>query len=367
MQKTAISFWMIVVAAGTPSALGAGVRYTLTNLGVAREGDTWSAAGYINEAGQVVVYSGAAMEGRAYLRTAGEWVDPMPGWASTGIRALNERGDVVGIYSVDGYWARYIYSDGVTTVLTDRPGTVSESVNDINDVGDMVWTDRATSFLQSNGSGASVELSMPGRPFLIDNAGRMLASVGSAGSGQSPHALIYSADGRIEARIEVPGAKLYASEMNEIGEAVGTVYPDEWTSNGFWYHGGSAFVLPRLRPDGQGSAGSLNNHGVVVGAERDSAGAASVGTIWRDGTVTDVNGLIDGAPGWHVFALSDVNDKGVIVGRALWNGLERAVVLTPVPEPAWPWSIGAACVAGAARRPRVRRAAAGCKPAGPRR
>ncbi len=60
---------------------------------------------------------------------------------------------------------------------------------------------------------------------------------------------------------------------------------------------------------------------------------------WRavlssDGTLTDLNELIDPNLGWHLNWARDINSQGQIVGYGILNGESRAYLLNPVPEPA---------------------------------
>lgn len=73
----------------------------------------------------------------------------------------------------------------------------------------------------------------------------------------------------------------------------------------------------------------LNNAGHVVGTSDARA------FIWRDGTMTDLNAMIDPAGNWQLIAAAGINDDGQIVGWGVHDGLTfRAFLLTPASCPA---------------------------------
>jgi probable HAF family extracellular repeat protein len=59
--------------------------------------------------------------------------------------------------------------------------------------------------------------------------------------------------------------------------------------------------------------------------------------LFRNGTMHDLNSLIDPASGWTILGATDINDSGQIVGWGTLAGEEpvrvHALLLTPVPEP----------------------------------
>lgn len=79
-------------------------------------------------------------------------------------------------------------------------------------------------------------------------------------------------------------------------------------------------------------ATGLNNFGHVVGSSSDAMGEPRA-FLFKDGTMADLNALIDPGSGWQLLSASDLNDAGQIVGVGLKNGQERGFLLTPVPEP----------------------------------
>jgi probable HAF family extracellular repeat protein len=125
----------------------------------------------------------------------------------------------------------------------------------------------------------------------------------------------------------------------------------------FVYSGGMSTVLPL--PDGfSGAAGQgINAAGEIVGS---AFGNGSHAVFWKDGTVTDLNTLIDPSSGWLLTTGGAINDAGQIAAWGTLNGGNpHALLLTPVPEPG---SVALLCaglsallVAIASRRVRAQR------------
>lgn len=76
---------------------------------------------------------------------------------------------------------------------------------------------------------------------------------------------------------------------------------------------------------------AINNAGHVVGTSGDSSGRPRA--FLYDGTIKDLNDLIDNALGWTLTHASDINNSGQITGYGTIGGEEHAFLLTPIPEP----------------------------------
>jgi len=68
----------------------------------------------------------------------------------------------------------------------------------------------------------------------------------------------------------------------------------------------------------------INDSDVVVGS------SDSRGFIWQGGVMQDLNALIPSGSGWTITRGAAINESGVIVGDGVWQGFQRAVILTPV-------------------------------------
>jgi len=83
-----------------------------------------------------------------------------------------------------------------------------------------------------------------------------------------------------------------------------------------------------------GWAYAVNDDSVIVGFSNNGAGNRAFGYV-PGGMIIDLNSLLDAsAAGWLITRAYDINNGGYIVGEGFFNGVSRAVLLTPVPEPA---------------------------------
>jgi hypothetical protein len=80
----------------------------------------------------------------------------------------------------------------------------------------------------------------------------------------------------------------------------------------------------------------------------------SHGILYSNGTLTDVNALLDQAAGWCLTSASAINDSGQIAGVGINpDGYYHAFLLTPtvpVPAAAWLFGSGLLGLAGLRRR-----------------
>lgn len=86
-------------------------------------------------------------------------------------------------------------------------------------------------------------------------------------------------------------------------------------------------------------AKDVNNLGQVVGSAR-YADNTSGAFIYENGTLFDLNALVEAGTGWQLTDATGINDRGQIVGTGITaDGYEHAFLLTPntVPVPAAVW------------------------------
>jgi probable HAF family extracellular repeat protein len=88
----------------------------------------------------------------------------------------------------------------------------------------------------------------------------------------------------------------------------------------------------------------------VVGTA-DIAGGAAHAFLY-DTQMRDLNDMIAPGSGWELVRAFAINDAGQITGHGIFQGQERAFLLTPVPEPsaALAGATAAAAAACVARR-----------------
>jgi len=118
-------------------------------------------------------------------------------------------------------------------------------------------------------------------------------------------------------------SKAYA--INNLGHIVGS--SRDASGNGhavIWKPG----ILSLQNPGTFGDeAHDINDFDVVVGG--DFGGPAFV---WKDGVMKDLNTLCDTAGGWVIQNAVAINNLGQIVGTGLFNGQQRAFLLTLTPR-----------------------------------
>ena len=85
----------------------------------------------------------------------------------------------------------------------------------------------------------------------------------------------------------------------------------------------------------QSFAYGLNNIGDVVGATQTDSSSSGVAFLYHDGTMRDLNNLVDPALGWQLEYATGINDLGQVIGvGATPAGSLDSYLLTPVvPEP----------------------------------
>jgi probable HAF family extracellular repeat protein len=79
---------------------------------------------------------------------------------------------------------------------------------------------------------------------------------------------------------------------------------------------------------GFSAALDINNRGQIVGDSNNRA------FLYQDGSMYDLNSLIDPSSGWVLESASAINDSGQIVGYGINSlGQEHAFLLSQIPEP----------------------------------
>jgi probable HAF family extracellular repeat protein len=139
-----------------------------------------------------------------------------------------------------------------------------------------------------------------------------------------------------------------ANAINNRGEVVGGSWTtfEQYSMHAFlWTQSGGMKDLGTL--GGETTATSINESGHVVGYGDTAPQGPKHAFLYKDGSLIDLNSLIDPQSGWVLTQAADINDRGQIVGTGLFNGQERGFVLDPAqfaaaPEPSTllPLSLG---------------------------
>jgi len=232
------------------------------------------------------------------------------GVASSGA-AVNSAGQVAGTWVDDaGENHAFLYSAGVARDIGNL-GANSARALGINEAGDVVGSSFLTDFTAF-------------QAFLYrDGAMRSLGTLG--------------------------GPSSWAADINDNGQVAGTSYIDDETPHAFLYSDG---VLNDIGSFGGGftEARGLNNAGWVVGFSTyadDIPGIDfSSAFVYRDGTMFDLNAIVERPGVWSILDAYGINDVGQIAATACTQeGDCRAVLLNPVPAVPEPQP-GALLIAG---------------------
>lgn len=270
-----ISLFAILLA-GPAAAKPQPAHYTFTLLDYPGANAHIIARG-INNRGDVVGQLAEPPDGGSdagFIRSRGEYIlVRYPGATMTDFVGINERGQTVGVATVDGVLVHFLYERGSFTPL-----------------------------------------SLPGLPTDLNNRGEI---VGSHVDGTGTHGFRYR-DGVVET-IDVPGSTItVVSGINDIGEIVG------------WYEAAGMSVRGFIEQDGEFAtlafpgaletrAVDINNRGDIVGQLQQSLGVR--GFVY-DGEfhafVVPESVHCEGGNAYPATFPDGINERGVIVGE--WYG-----------------------------------------------
>jgi probable HAF family extracellular repeat protein len=350
-RRWAIVLGILCVALWGVRSATAGVMYNVTDLGAL--GNHASGAYDVNANGQIVGFSYTDSGAQhVFLYSNGAMTDLgiLSGYSAIAECRINAVGQVAG-YALDrsSNHRAFLYSGGTMSAL----GTAGNRAYGINDsgcvVGDLEHSlGDGGAFLYSNGAfrllgklGSYVNGSTA---TAINSSGQVVGS--SIAPGDSHwHAVLYG-DGHVKDLGTLPGYDYgsQATGINAGGQIIGESY---YVIKNLEYH--RAFLLSDgVMTDLGGfadyplsSAESINASGQVVGGTMNLVTSGS-GTyaisgppyLYSNGTMTDLNTLIDPASGWTLSTANGINDSGWIVGSGRNSvGQVHAFLLTPVPEP----------------------------------
>lgn len=239
-------------------------------------------------------YAGGVMSAIAGTRTAND---------------INNAGAITGYADFpsgmeDPLRRAYIYANGVLTNLGTLPGAEAwgSEGQGINSSGQVAGT-------------AEVEWlpTVPLQPFLYSNG--VMQDLGNFGG-------VYS----------------NAWAINDLGQVVGSVglpsndeYAYVW--HAFLYSEGVMQDLGSVTETGLSSAYDINNKGEAVGRADTANGER--GVLYKDGSITLLDALIDPVDGWTIENANGINDLHQIAATACKLGVCYAVRLdlAPIPEP----------------------------------
>lgn len=333
-----------VLAAGVGVSADAAVLYTVQNLGVP-DGYSRSRAADINNRGQVVgiTWTGSSQNGFLYENGVISVVT-VEGRVTSQVAAINNNGVMTGMVG-EGRWPYrsfgFVKGDGFETTFEPLGAGTAITPYDINDAGDVVGNSPTDGYAAPRGfyrNGTTGEIINLGTlNDALGNAASSAAGINSSGqiTGSSiianfpfyRPAYLYENGTMTEIGMVAGHDNANAHAINDAGVVVG----ESGTSVAFKYENGQMISLGAI--NGRTAALDINNDGVIVGVS-GSTSPNPIAFVYRDGEMLDLNTLIPQDSGWVLQNANGINDLGQIVGWGLYNGEERAFLLTPVvPEP----------------------------------
>jgi hypothetical protein len=229
-----------------------------------------------------------------------------------------------------------------------RFGPGSGNTSSLSKSTSVVWRRDGTFELLSVPSG---DIYLPGfvTPYAISDNGLVIGTAGVDPDGDGwlddYHLVQWSTNG-----FEDRGVLEFAIDprrINASNQIIGTGISEDEESISRGYLIGADNVrvpLPTLGELSSTGVEDINDSGWMVGS--DWLNGESTAVLWRDGSVIDLNTLIDPAAGLTLIDARAINNRGQIGALALnADGVEQIVLLTPVPEPkAWALLLGGVLV-----------------------
>jgi probable HAF family extracellular repeat protein len=365
-----------LAALAAPLLAAADPRYALTAVAGAD-----SRASDLNNLGQVVgsMSSGDAYHG--FVNAAGVLTDiGTLGGQSSAAAAINDFGQVVGNSTVDASGRSYgfLYSGGSMSALLAGADIQAYGINKGGTiVGSMFVTTPDGSYRHAYtlAGGTLTDLgTLPygdgSHAYAINSQGDVVGAAASSinGAPNRPEDPFYYHNGVMTGLGNLGGPWGAALSVNDLGQAVGYLglgrlpnNPGElYPTTAFLYANGQVQVIGGLSPDWSSLATDINKLGQVVGSSGLGAGATHA-FLYEDGSMIDLNALIDPASGWTITDAAAINDLQQIAATACKAGVCQAVrldLVSAVPEPPTVALLAAGLALGLARgRRAVRRPA----------
>lgn len=269
---------------------------TLINLGTF--GGDISFGNAINDAGTVTGTAFSDAGGfHAFIYSDGNAANLADGTNAFGI---NAHGDVVGqARTGDGEFAGFVYHDGSVNELGHLGTGTTGLAYDINERGEIVGE-----------SSTGTELHAPFHPVLYRNGN--IIDLGTLADYEFNTAQAINNAGQIAGASEAADGSIHAflyqhGQLTDMG-GFGGLYLD---------------------------VGGINERGTFAGTSWTLGN--TIGYIGLNGTLVDLNTLVDPALGWEITEAMGINDSGQVVGigcRDYICGAVRLDLASAVPEPA---------------------------------
>ena len=276
----------------------------MAELGTLPGSNPFSRGYGINNAG-VVVGESDNNRPRAFRFEGGELSDLGDlGGGSAVAHDINEPGQIVGASSSGQalrpfvWWRGQMRDLGTVAGGDDTPGRAWS----INNRGDVVGFSRV--------AGTTSQATLwagPNRPRIGHPVG-----LGSLGDGER-----FSEAFAINNRRQVVGRSLVTGS----------------TERAFLWEQGTGMTDLGALGLNHSRATDINQRGQIVGYASTFAGfptfSIAAAFLWQNGTMYDLNDLVDSDTGWELLAAEGINNRGAITGYGRIDGQTRAFLLTP--------------------------------------
>jgi probable HAF family extracellular repeat protein len=302
-------------------------------------GGTYSIPTGLNDAAQVVGYANTASHnhhGFLWSRSGGMLdLNTLTGEVEGIYPAdINNSGKVVGgCHSIS---EGFVFERSTGLNLLGTLGHPASGAATVNEAGEVAgWVGQPGMFGYSigfrwNSGEGMTQLDAFAPAFDINNLGQIV------GRSDQDTALFWDPDTGLHDLGTLPGDDVsYASDINDSGQVVGWSGEEvsgqvtDWRPF-LWDNGGMTPLGP-IPAAGKIQNGSLaiNNLGEIVGSAFSYEAAEIIPFIWQDGTLVNLNDLLDPSVPWTITAVADINIRGQIVATSSFvNGESDALLLT---------------------------------------
>lgn len=337
---------IVALSLGPLNLTHAGIKYIFTPLNNPEAASEGSATG-INDSGQIVGSSRVDVA-TVHAMLWNNSIDPIDLGASGGqygyAFAINNTGQIVGSAN-----SRSTLWDGMTTGIDLEPSTARPSLaSNINNTGQILINRVAPggtyhAALWHNNTTVDLPVYPSDRVYsegkAINDSGIIVGNITNLDS-LNTYAVQWN--GNTITTLQRIYGNSSANDINTVGEIVGYGLVAQGISHAILWSNGTAVDLGTLSAiGGAGSsrANAINEIGQIVGSSvinGDPYVTIQHATLWENGTIIDLNSVIDPSwvnAGWLLEDARDINNNGKIVGTARFGYDSYAFLLTPIPEP----------------------------------